>query len=53
MLRFALSDERPCDEDLLGLMLGRSGNLRAPAMRVGGRLLIGYNQDLLELVLST
>lgn len=29
-------------------MLGRSGKLRAPTSRVGGRLIVGYNADLLE-----
>ena len=52
LLRFDLGAERPSDEELLGLMLGRSGKLRAPAIRVGGRLLVGYNQDILESVLG-
>lgn len=29
-------------------MLGRSGKLRAPTSRVGRRLIVGYNADLLE-----
>ena len=43
-----LARERPSDEDLLGLLLGRSGKLRAPAVRIGKRLIVGYNADLLE-----
>lgn len=48
VLRFDLARERPSDEELLDLMLGRSGKLRAPTSRVGRRLLVGYNQTLLE-----
>ncbi len=50
-LHFDLRSERPPDEELLGLMLGRSGKLRAPAVRAGTRLLVGYNEDLLRAVL--
>lgn len=46
-LRFDLMSDRQPDEDLLGLMLGRSGKLRAPAMKFGSTLLLGYNSDLL------
>ena len=31
--RFDLADDRPGDEELLSMLLGRSGKLRAPAMR--------------------
>lgn len=48
VLRFDLARERPSDAELLDLMLGRSGKLRAPTSRVGRRLLVGYNQTLLE-----
>ena len=47
-LHFDLTDERPADEELLGLLLGRSGKLRAPALRSGDRLIVGYNAELLE-----
>ena len=43
-----LARHRPSDEDLLGLLLGRSGKLRAPSVRVGKRLIVGYNAELLE-----
>ena len=29
-------------------MLGRSGKLRAPAMRVGDKFLVGYNSEILS-----
>ncbi len=43
-----LTTDRPTDEDLLALLLGRSGKLRAPTIRVGTELLVGYNQELLS-----
>ena len=59
--RFDLVGDRPDDATLSGaivgsytnvtdLLLGRSGKLRAPTMRVGDRLVVGYNQELLEQV---
>ena len=61
MERFDLAADRPDDKTLSGamvgsytsltdLLLGRSGKLRAPTMRVGDRLLIGYNREILESV---
>ena len=46
-----LAHARPADDELLGLMLGRSGKLRAPAIKAGARLLVGYNRELLETTL--
>lgn len=46
-LHVDLTAERPSDDDLLGLMLGRSGKLRAPAIRSGDRFIVGFNSDLL------
>jgi len=47
-LRLDLLRDRPDDQELLALLLGRSGKLRAPAIRVGRRLLVGFNQEILE-----
>ena len=57
--RFDLAGERPDDAaltdamvgsftNLADLLLGRSGRLRAPTMRVGDRLLVGYNREMLK-----
>ncbi len=35
--------DQPSDEMLAGLMLGPTGNMRAPTIRVGRTLLVGYN----------
>lgn len=51
VLHFDLSTERPADDDLLAMLLGRSGKLRAPALRTGTKLVVGYNRDLLAATL--
>ncbi len=43
---FNLATERPDDETLLNLIIGRSGNLRAPALRVGTTLVVGFDATL-------
>ena len=48
ILHFDLSRDRPADAELLGMLLGRSGKLRAPTIRTGATLLVGYNLDLFE-----
>ena len=45
--------DRPPDEELVKLMVSRWGKLRAPTMRVGTTLVIGYNQDILASVFGT
>ena len=47
VLTFDLETERPSDEELLAMLLGRSGKLRAPALRTGDTLVVGFNQDVL------
>ena len=46
-----LSAGRPSDEDLLALLLGRSGKLRAPAIRTGSKFVVGYNAEIMETTL--
>jgi arsenate reductase-like glutaredoxin family protein len=48
---FDLKKERPSDEELLAMLLGRSGKLRAPALRTGDTLVVGFNQDVLSATL--
>ena len=40
-----LQSAPPADAVLAGLMLGPTGNLRAPIMRVGQTILVGYNDQ--------
>ena len=48
VLHFDLKGDPPGEDELLGLVMGRSGKLRAPAIRVGRKLLVGYTPELLE-----
>jgi hypothetical protein len=41
-------DSRPPDDEILGLIMGRSGKLRAPAIRRGSVLVVGFNPDILS-----
>ena len=47
-LHFDLKKDRPSDEEILAVILGRSGTLRAPALRHGSHFLVGYNDSILE-----
>ena len=47
-----LNAGRPADEDLVGLLCSRFGKLRAPTMRSAGRLLVGYNAEMLATLLG-
>ncbi len=42
---FDLAKNRPDDQTLVEHMLGPTGNLRAPTLRIGATLLIGYNEE--------
>lgn len=44
--RVDLKKDRPDDETLVKLMLGPTGNLRAPTMKLGKTVLVGFNDDL-------
>lgn len=39
--------EPPTDDAVAKLMLGPTGNLRAPTLRVGRTLMVGYNEQAL------
>ena len=43
-----LSKEKPTDEELTKLLLGPTGNLRAPTIKVGKILLVGFNVEAYE-----
>jgi len=43
---FGLSaKDRPDDDTLTAAMLGPTGNLRAPTLRSGRKLIVGFNQE--------
>jgi arsenate reductase-like glutaredoxin family protein len=40
-----VSAKTPSDDELAALMLGPTGNMRAPTMRLGKTLLVGYHDQ--------
>ena len=44
--RLVFDPRRDSREAILKETLGRSGTLRAPTLRIGDRLLVGYNDEL-------
>ena len=52
LYEFDLAAERPDDEAILNLIIGRSGNLRAPALRIGTTLVVGFDAGLYERLLN-
>ncbi len=40
--------DKPADEDILAAMLGPTGNLRAPTVRRGKTLIVGFNAETYE-----
>lgn len=47
------ADDRPADDDLVKLMVSRWGKLRAPTLKVGTTLVVGFNRDMLASVFGT
>ena len=39
-------------EEILKVSLGRTGNLRAPTLRVGKNMYVGYNEDMYKELLG-
>jgi arsenate reductase-like glutaredoxin family protein len=45
IVTFDMKADPPDDETLLGHLLGPTGNLRAPTLRTGKTLLVGFNDE--------
>jgi arsenate reductase-like glutaredoxin family protein len=43
VVRLHLGKDKPSRDDLLAVLLGPSGNLRAPTVRKGKKLLVGFD----------
>ena len=50
VIHFDLKHERPDDQSLCALVIGRSGKLRAPTLQVGKTLIVGFDQETYEQV---
>ena len=49
---FDLVKNRPDDSELIDKLLGPTGNLRAPTVRIGATLIVGYNDDVYRKLLG-
>ena len=49
---FDLKKARPDDETLLAKLIGPSGNLRAPTIRIGRTMLVGFNEEAYQAALG-
>lgn len=47
-----LKRDKPSQQELLDLLIGRTGNLRAPALRIGRTLIVGFNEEQYRQVLG-
>ncbi|MCA9247502.1 MAG: hypothetical protein KDA42_10315 [Planctomycetales bacterium] len=47
-----MKKDKPDDETLAKLIVGPTGNLRAPTLRVGKTLLVGFNQEMYDELLA-
>ena len=47
-----LKREKPPRAELLGLLLGPTGNLRAPTLRKGRKLIVGFDEDTYKKLLA-
>ena len=45
VVHFDMQADPPSDAELKKLLIGPSGNLRAPTARAGERLFVGFNPD--------
>ena len=52
VVEFDLKKDRPDDATLLAHLLGPTGNLRAPTIKVGKTMVVGFNPDAYEALLG-
>lgn len=45
LVTFSMREDTPDDQTLAAHMLGPTGNLRAPTIRTGETLLVGFNEE--------
>ena len=44
-VRVNLKEQKPPGKELASLLLGPTGNLRAPTFRIGRTLVVGFNEE--------
>lgn len=45
IVTFDMKKSPPSEAELLAVILGPTGNLRAPTLRVGNTLVVGFNEE--------
>ncbi len=45
VVSFDLQKDKPSDDELAKVLLGPTGNLRAPALRKGKTLVVGFDEE--------
>lgn len=48
-----MAKDKPDEKEILEALLGPTGNLRAPTMKFGDKLLVGFNEELFKSILKT
>jgi arsenate reductase-like glutaredoxin family protein len=48
IVHFNLKKDKPDTETLEKMILGPTGNLRAPTLRMGKTLIVGFNEEMYE-----
>jgi arsenate reductase-like glutaredoxin family protein len=52
VVRFDLKNDQPDKNQVIAAILGPTGNLRAPTLRIGRTLVVGFNEAMYEKVLN-
>jgi len=52
VIHLDLKKQKPSKEEIAAIILGPTGNLRAPAIKTGKTLIVGFNKELLEEFIS-
>src|SRR5690349_18070806 len=53
VVTFDMKNDPPDDETLAGYLLGPTGNLKAPTLRRGRTLLVGFSEKVYEQILGS
>ena len=48
VVHLSLKKDKPSDAELEKILLGPTGNLRAPALRIGKTLVVGFNVEMYD-----
>lgn len=52
MVHVDLPKDKPGEEEIAEVLLGPTGNLRAPTIKVNDVLLVGFNEELFKSILT-